>query len=337
MEFIKYPKTHRNINGFDIDNNKINKLEWIATEKMHGANCGIYSNGSEIKLAKRSGFLEEDEKFYGFKQLKPKLEKRVNDIFNQLKQQNPKLNHIIIFVELIGGWFPESPSDWKGAWTEGRINSEGIIMIPQKYRAVQEGVYYGSKCDVVVFDIWMIMEDNTQIYINYDEIISLCDSCGLTIVKPLARGTFKKLVNYDIKFNSTIPKMWGYTTLANNLAEGIVIRPVDYNDVGFCKVKIKNDVFAKICDKSTFTKNDTDQAVTILLNGMVNFERYYNVITETGIDVTEENKEKIVNDIVDDIVIDYHQKYDLPWENYNEKMDNLRRNCIILVENELSQ
>lgn len=337
MDFIKYPKTHRNIKQCEIDINKVNKLEWIATEKMHGANCSIYSNGSQIKLAKRSGFLEENENFYGFRQIKSKLENPVNNIFNELKQQHSELSYMIIFGELIGGWFPESPDNWEGAWTEGRINSEGTIMVPQKNRAVQEGIYYGNHCGIIVFDIWMIMKDKKQVYINYDEIMYLCDKNRLDVIKPLAKGTFNKVSNFDINFNSTIPKMWGYTMteLANNLAEGIVVRPVDYNDIGFCKVKIKHDIFATICDKSEFKKEDTEQAVTIILNGMINYERFYNVVTETGIEVCQENRDDIIREIIDDIIVDYHQRYDLPWENYDETMKNIQHQCSIIVDREL--
>mgnify|MGYP005638183549 CR=1 FL=1 len=338
MKFIKYPKTYRNIEEYKIDKTTINKHEWIATEKLHGSNCSIYYNGNNIQLAKRSGFLEESESFYGFNNIKWKLENPVNNIFNELKTKYNQLDYIIIYGEFIGGWFPESPSEWKGAWAEGRINNEGKIMVPQKNRAIQEGVYYGNMCGMFVFDIWAIEKDEKHIYIDYDEIIRLCNKYGLDVVQPLARGTFNKLSKFNINFDSTIPQLWGQskTYMSNNLTEGVVIRPVDYNDIGFCKVKIKHDIFAEICQNSEFTKEDSDQAVTLILNGMVNQIRYYNVVTETGIEICLDNKEAIIEQIMDDIIVDYHRCYDLPWENYDEKMDNLRQNCSLLVDKELS-
>ena len=46
----------------------MDKDEWIATEKVHGANFGIYSTdfGRTVRYAKRSGIMSPNEHFFGY-------------------------------------------------------------------------------------------------------------------------------------------------------------------------------------------------------------------------------------------------------------------------------
>ena len=336
MEFIKFPKiyeiitSHKN-NNHRIDNHMVNKQEWIVTEKIHGANVSIYVNQDEIKLAKRTGFLEEKEVFFGFSHLKNKLENPSLNIFKKLSREFKSLNYVIIYGELCGGWYPEQPDKWPGAIPSGRITPAGKIIISQKYRAVQEGVYYSDFISVIVFDIIVVLNDGTKIPINYDKIIELCQQERLVVNMPLARGKYTDMINYDINFDSMIPKLLGKEMSINNTCEGVVVRPVDYNDIGFCSVKIKNNSFSEICQKSSFNKNDEEQALIIILSSMVNNNRLYNIVSEIGIDISLENKEEIVKELIDDIIVEYHCRYDIPWNDYQEKIKLLNDKCNNLI------
>ena len=337
MEFIKFPKTYETVSSHNIDHSKIDSKEWMVTEKIHGANVSIYVNKSEIKLAKRTGFLEESEVFFGFSYLKNKLENPAFNIFKKLSNDYETLDYVIIYGELCGGWYPESPGEWLGAKASGRITPDGKIVVPQKIRGIQEGVYYSNSIGMIVFDIIVVLDDKTQIPINYDYIIQLCQDERLDVNIPLARGSYNDMIHYDINFDSLIPKVFGKEMAINNTCEGIVIRPVDYSDIGFCSVKIKNKYFAEICDKSPFTKNDEEQALIFILSSMVNYNRLYNVVSEIGIDVNEENREEIVKELIDDIITEYHCKYDIPWTNYEEKIKYLNDMCNNLLLENMSQ
>jgi hypothetical protein len=64
-------------------------------------------------------------------------------------------------------------------------------------------------------------------FLPYDVIIQLVSSIpGFLVAKPLITGTFDKVFNFDINFNSTIPEILGLEEfiLKTNIAEGIVIR-----------------------------------------------------------------------------------------------------------------
>src|SRR3990167_9905020 len=41
---------------------------WAAHEKLHGANFSIWIDANEIKFAKRSGWIDSTDKFYGYEQ-----------------------------------------------------------------------------------------------------------------------------------------------------------------------------------------------------------------------------------------------------------------------------
>lgn len=43
-------------------------VEWVATEKVHGANFQMVSDGKEVRCGKRTAFLSENDskEFFGF-------------------------------------------------------------------------------------------------------------------------------------------------------------------------------------------------------------------------------------------------------------------------------
>lgn len=80
--------------------------EWIATEKVHGANFGIYSinHGKGVRFAKRSGLLPPHEHFFGYHILIPELT-RYAKVLHELVQAKLGYNPhtVILNGELFGG------------------------------------------------------------------------------------------------------------------------------------------------------------------------------------------------------------------------------------------
>lgn len=47
---------------------------WVATEKVHGTNFCFIHNGTTLKCAKRTSFLENNNSFYNFQTIAKKYE-----------------------------------------------------------------------------------------------------------------------------------------------------------------------------------------------------------------------------------------------------------------------
>ena len=57
------------------------RLEWVVTEKIHGANFVVLSDGSTVSFAKRKALLLPDEEFFGYQILAPSLTQLARRLF----------------------------------------------------------------------------------------------------------------------------------------------------------------------------------------------------------------------------------------------------------------
>jgi Rnl2 family RNA ligase len=341
MNFIKFHKIYEKIEDYKINNKELKKVEWIATEKIHGSNFSIYINDKSVKCAKRNGFLEKDDVFYDYKYVIKNNADKLRKLYKILKEKH-KFNYIIIYNELFGGWFPENAKNWEGPIKGGRISEDSKIIIPQNLRAIQEGIYYSNQVDIIILDIVLVTLNGSEndadtsmsIYgVPYNEIVKIVIEVGLKVTMPLVTGKLEKIMNYDINFDSTIPKYLGYPHIEHNTAEGIVIRPIDYNQSGFCSIKIKNNKFSEICNVSSFNKFETGITPKSLLMGMINVNRLNNVLSKSGIELNQDNKQKILKDFIEDVITDYHiNYYETPITNYSEINEFLNKTCLDLIE-----
>lgn len=228
MPFMKFPKIYENMAEFKFPK----KIEWIATEKIDGSNFSVYSNGAIVKFAKRTGFLNNIEDwFFNYQLISWELSKQANQIYQIIKQKEPKIKFIIVYGELNGGFYPEDHKNWTGP-VPSRINAKGIITIPLEKRAIQEGVYYNNKISLIVFDIGIVNAEGILNYLEYDEMVNMCKNVNLPYTHLLIKGNIQKMLDYSLEFNSTIPALFGLPPLEYNKAERIVIRPVIWNGPG---------------------------------------------------------------------------------------------------------
>lgn len=63
-------------------------------------------------------------------------------------------------------------------------------------------------------------------YMDYDKAMTLFGESGFDFCKPLCHGTFKEVTNFPLGFVSTLPRDFGLPPLDDNLAEGVVIKPL---------------------------------------------------------------------------------------------------------------
>lgn len=170
MQFFKYPSLENHYRQKFIEKIRFTDAvdeEWVATEKLHGANYAIYwdSRNDDIRSAKRTGFIGED-KFYNHEQAD-----RV--VYPKIKEIGCEQGYLIFYGELCGG-------------------------------NIQKGVDYSEEQRFVCFDIALVRDkEPTRLdFFSYDEMIEVCDAIGIETAPLIKRGSFEDLLQLDNMFDS---------------------------------------------------------------------------------------------------------------------------------------
>jgi Rnl2 family RNA ligase len=171
---------------------------WVALNKIHGANFAVHASAEEIKFARRTGFLEKDEAFYGYERAKLMLSSTAMSI------QNYYGATVTIFMELFGGSYPHETVKFKPSGTR-----------------VQSGVWYTPYNDVRCIDIMVNGE-----YIDYPELVTVCKVFNLRLAPELARGSLEQMLALNSVFMDPLYKEYGLPEIPGNESEGFVLRPV---------------------------------------------------------------------------------------------------------------
>lgn len=226
----------------DKDFKKLRKVRWVVTEKIHGSNFSIITDGSYIAFAKRKEILSFEENFFGFYLIKEELKMKTEILFKDLIARFPDVKKVTIYGELFGGYFPEKIK--VNEFLNQKIAGNDSIS------AVQKGVYYSPNLEYCVFDI-LIEQNNEKKYLDYDLAMNLLELSQFLYTKPIFIGMYEDAIDFEHKFNSTIPQMLGYNIEEDNTAEGIVVKPIKsiYIDTPKGKIrpiiKIKNKEFSE--------------------------------------------------------------------------------------------
>jgi hypothetical protein len=96
MEHRPYPRTYRAASG------PAAAARWVATEKVHGANLVVATDGRDVRVGKRKAWLRDDEPFFGWQFLGPALARAALDLWRDLGE--PTL--VRLHGELYGGAYP---------------------------------------------------------------------------------------------------------------------------------------------------------------------------------------------------------------------------------------
>jgi RNA-editing ligase len=211
--------------------------EWIATEKVHGANFGIYSinHGKSIRYAKRSGIMPPSEHFFGYHVLIPDLTQyaqRCRELLTAQLKVSPV--SIIMNGELFGGKYehPSVPKKRQSVLVGGRTRAVSAVQndpFPQ----------YCPDLHFYAFDIkYKISEDDADyVTLTYDEATAIFEAIpGLLFAKAIIRGPLSKVAAFDVEtFTTTIPPLVGMGDypLKGNWAEGLVVKHHKRGKPGF--------------------------------------------------------------------------------------------------------
>ncbi len=226
IEFKKYSSIENSFNRDFMEHvmaEMPSDLEYVVQEKVHGANTSFLTDGTDVEFAKRTSVLASDEKFYDYPELVERYREKVIRFFQTVKQRHPDLRQLTVFGEMFGGHYPLE-SEKKG-------RQAGMI---------QKGVYYAPNHEFYAFDLFVFEGENAR-YLPVDEANALFEEGGFFYARSLFRGSLEECLNYPNAFESKIPAWLGLPPVADNICEGVVIRPVvPMNLKGGSRVLIKN-------------------------------------------------------------------------------------------------
>lgn len=206
--FSGYEKIPQDFRKFDEQTlNQLNKLPWVVTEKVHGANFSFIYEHKKLKFAKRKGYLQWSDDFFGFQIVVNALESQIISLFEELSL-NIIADRYIIYGELFGGSYPHTE-----------------VISDVFFQPIQTGVYYSPNIHFYAFDIAIETNEGIKYYLNYKQVIDYFEKYQLIYAKPLFIGKLNEALNFNTRFNSTLPAVFDLPELEHNLVEGVVVKP----------------------------------------------------------------------------------------------------------------
>lgn len=210
MRFFPYSKI-KSVDGSDYQKfyyqmakKRFEKDLYYVQEKVHGANFGIYHDGKDFKLAKRSGWIGSNDNFYNCWKVLENNKVKISKLFECLKVSNDDLAYIVVQGELCGGFYPG---------------------VSEQEKLVQKGVYYSPHNIFYAFDLFYVDKKGKEKYIRIPEQNKLFEDLDIFHAKTLKSGNLVECLNYSNEFNSNLPKWLGLKELESNICEGVVIKP----------------------------------------------------------------------------------------------------------------
>ena len=205
--------------------------DWVVTEKIHGANFGIYYRDGELKVASRNQFV--DGGFFNNKAWVDAHEGELQTLFETVADERyVGRGEIVAFGELFG-------------------------------RGINKGVEYPDGRHFMLFDVLVIEEFGLRYFLNWHNVEHYADVAELKTVPVLARGTLSECMNFDSEFKSVAGEIIDptFTSGDDNLAEGVVIRPVHTFYVGHDRamLKVKIDKFKETISAPKEPKPDASK------------------------------------------------------------------------------
>ena len=181
----------------------LRSASFVVTEKIHGANLCIASDGEQVKVGKRKEWLAPHDPFFGYRRAIDPLHDNVRALAAALGART------FVYGELFGGGYPHPDVE----------PVSGLL-------PVQTGVWYAPDLAFLAFDV-RVLEGERYRWLAFDEARERLSEAGIGAVMPLMRGIYADAIAFALGFDSTIPARLGLPALAegSNPAEGVVITP----------------------------------------------------------------------------------------------------------------
>jgi Rnl2 family RNA ligase len=264
---------------------------WVALEKLHGAHMVIASDGDVVKIGKRKAWLEPDEAFFGWQLIQSELSEAVRSMARATGAKRT-----VVYGELIGGAYPHS----------------AVPAVPG-LTAVQSGIWYTPSLVWVVFDALVAMsEEDEGEMLAHHELEALSKASGLRTPPRLGRGTRSELDRLVVGAETQIPQWFGLPAIANNLAEGMVLKPDQRLTTGqrpVIKRKLPEFDDARFGEAETWNPGQvTVELMMIWAERLVQPARLASARSKVG-----ENSELISEEAALDVAIDLESAFGDAW------------------------
>lgn len=287
MNFVKFPSLINSYQEKMVNRAQMLGItEWTVTEKVHGANMGLYCDGETVRPASRNNLV--DGNFYNCGPVVEKYAPDVIALFNQLPMPNG--SYLIIYGEYFGGIYDGKSED--------------------QAKKVQKGIDYIPNNDFRAFNVLIVDDINGNTWIDTATLQSLLKSSLLKTVPILTTGSLSHCLNFNHVYNSEIPASYGLTPLDENVCEGNVIMPSNGSDYmegeDFRGFKHKNDKWSEksAAPKPEFIIDAHLAAQRLSLLSYATDNRFQNVLSKEG-----EFNPKLIGKYIGLMLKDIYEEY----------------------------
>lgn len=303
--FKKYPSITNASQKKVIDYIRMNLPEqtWIVSEKIHGANFQIiFDENNNISFGSRNQLLDEFSSFYDLPGLR-RVENNGKTLVQRVAELNEHLRNYygptLKVVNLYG--------EYAGTLTAGN--------------KIQKEVDYGQQ-EFYLFDIFLtFVNDGNEVpfAVNKTFVRELAKMFNLaTPVLLLTTNNLDEALSFpndfdsisgNLKYNQELYDKEKLTFTGKNIAEGVVIEPVDVAFARFGRIilKNKNQKFSENHTSKPIKKesilSDEEQKFLEQIIGYANVNRVSNVCSHLGISEREE-LQKVFGNVVKETMLD---------------------------------
>jgi Rnl2 family RNA ligase len=296
---------------------------FIVQEKVHGANFSFFTDGKEIKIAKRTAFIEQDEKFFNAHQILERYRKNVIEVFQKVKTIHPDVETVVIYGELFGGGYKHKEVE------------------PVKDAVkVQKGIEYAPHNEFYAFDIKL----NGITYLNTDVVNQIFEEVGFFYAKILFQGTLEDTLRFPNVFNSKIPAWLGLPELEDNMCEGTIVKTLKTKYFGNGARIILKNKNEKWVEKSKMVKKEAKtvqkqvhfsekaQEIWEEIQKYATVNRLNNVISKIG-EFEPKMIGKVIGLFAQDILEDFEKDFPAAFtaiEKEEQKRINKKLNSLVI-------
>jgi Rnl2 family RNA ligase len=310
----KIEETSKNWQLEKSDLTAFKRTQWVVTEKVHGANfCFLCDNTGQVRCGKRKELLSSTEDFFGYRKLLNTITPKVLVMYDYIKNVYANLTHLYVFGELFGGKYPHTD----------------VESVPNTF-PVQTGIWYCPDINFYTFDM-AIIENDKQIYLDFELVLKACHEADLMCAAPLFVGKYEQALDYELGFDSVLPAKFGLPAIANNKAEGIVIKPMKEILVKTNKGQVRAIVKKKIEEFSEAKYNLAEKKpnsseipqidlIRFEVDALITENRLNNALSKTG-NVDTANRQQMlelldmyIGDVIESLLA-YNEE---GWKNLTE-------------------
>lgn len=317
-EYEKMPTGLQKLGLSERDCLRLDRVKWVVTEKVHGANFSFIYEDRQLRFAKRRAYLSWQDDFFGFQLVVKRLESTVLKLFEELAHDIPASRYII-YGELFGGEYPHSD-------VEGNSS----------LKAIQTGIYYSPGIEFYAYDIAIVEEGGEgKSYLDYKSALSYLERSELLYAKPLFIGKLTEALAFNIKVDSYLPRELKLPKLDRNLIEGVVIKPFERCELADSQkrpiIKLKNPEFdvqerfhqAKRWSYVPDISSNSEELGFIVdeLKSYLTENRLQSAVSKVGrLDLTNSKRvAELELELLDDILTDFDEDNEQILEELNEE------------------